>query len=186
MTILRVRSVWSNWAGAPGITDLYTRDLIGTTMAAAVRAFWDAVKASLPTGLTIQVLGTADQINEVNGQLTGSSSFTAPAPVVGTNAGGYAGGSGVVVNWITNGFVAGRRVRGRTFCVPVASTYDTNGSLASSIQSLYQTAANGLITANGGDFVVWSRPTDFRAGTDASVVSAIVPDLAAVLRRRRT
>jgi hypothetical protein len=184
--IMRVRSVWSNFPGAPGYTDVYSRNTALPAMTNAVRAFFDAIKTLLPTGTNVQTLGSCETYDEATGTLTGSTSSTAPAVVTCTGAGSYAGATGAVVTWITSGFVSGRRVRGRTFLVPLASAFDANGSLQTTAQSTLQTAASGLITAMSGDLVVWHRPTQFGAGSAHPVTSANVPDLAAVLRSRRT
>jgi hypothetical protein len=184
--IMRVRSVWSNFPGAPGYTDVYSRNTALPAMTNAVRAFFDAIKTLLPTGTNVQTLGSCETYDEATGTLTGSTSSTSPAVVVGTVAGNYAGGSGAVISWTSNGFVNGRRVRGRSFIVPLAGAVDSSGSLSSSAQTTLQTAANGLITAMAGDLVVWHRPSQFSAGSSHPVVTANVPDLCAVLRSRRT
>ena len=186
MTILRIRSTWQNWPGAPGITDFYTNDLTVATYVPVVRSFWDAIKALLPNGISIQVSGAADEINEVNGQLVGSQSTTTPAAVLGTAAGAYAGASGAVVNWNTSGVISGKRVRGKTFLVPLVGVNDTSGSLTTGTITSLQTAAAGLITGFGGTLVVFARPREFTGGQAHVVTSASVPDLAAVLRSRRT
>ena len=186
MTILRVRSTWQNWPGAPGVTDFYSQDLIAANFVNDVRAFFDAIKANLPSGLQVQTSGVCDLINEVNGQLVGQDTTATPAVVQGTNAGVYSGASGAVIRWTTGGFVAGRRVQGRTFLVPLVGQGDTNGSIISAVLTTLQTAADGLITAGAGDMVVWSRPRQFIGGSSHIVTGRVVPDLAAVLRSRRT
>jgi len=187
MTILRIRSTWQNWPGAPGITDFYSRDLTAATYVPIVRAFFDSIKALLPTGLSIQTSGSCDEINEVNGQLTGSQSTTTPAVVTGSSSVVYAGASGACVTWNTAGVIAGKRVRGRTFLVPLITTcYDTNGSLSATTLTTLGTSAAGLITSGGGEFVVFARPRAFTGGQAHPITGATVPDLAAVLRSRRT
>ena len=187
MTILRIRSTWQNWPGAPGITDFYSRDLTAATYVPIVRAFFNAIVGALPTGLTVQTSGSCDEINEVNGQLTGSQTTTTPAPVVGTGSGAYAGPSGVCINWQTAGVIAGKRVRGRTFIVPVNATqYDSGGTLTPAAITLFSGAANGLITSGAGQFVVFARPRAFTGGQAHAITGSSVPDLVAVLRSRRT
>ena len=186
VSILRVRSTWQNWPGAPGVTDFYSRDLIAANFVNDVRSFFDAIKANLPSGLQIQTSGVCDIINEATGTLEGQDSTATPAVVQGTNAGVYAGPTGAVIRWTTAGFVAGRRVQGRTFLVPLVGQSDTNGTIISAVLTTLQTAADGLITAGAGDFVVWSRPRQFSSGSAHVVTGRVIPDLAAVLRSRRT
>ena len=186
MTILRVRSTWQNWPGAPGVTDFYSNDLIAANFVNDVRAFFDAIKANLPSGLQVQTSGVCDLIDEGTGALTGQDTTTTPAVVQGTNAGVYSGATGAVIRWTTAGFVAGRRVQGRTFLVPLVGQGDTNGTIITAVLNTLQAAATGLVTAGAGNMVVWSRPRAFSQGHAFVVTGSIVPDLAAVLRSRRT
>lgn len=179
---------------------MFFQTTVNQTRIDAVRAFWDATKAHLPTGLTINVPNVGDSIDEENGHLDGTWSVgTAPSPVVGTGAGAYAGNAGAVIHLLTAGFVAGRRVRGRWFFVPLlGSSYDTSGSLSTAAQTLLDASATALVTAFAGDMVVWARPfpgrdaspgvpaVPARAGSIHPVVDVNVPDLAVSLRSRRT
>ena len=100
---------------------------------------------------------------------------------------------------LTAGFVAGRRVRGRWFIVPLIATgYDTAGSLSTAAQTTLDTAATALVTAFAGDMVVWARPfpgrdaspgvpaVPARSGSVHPIIDVTVPDLAVSLRSRRT
>lgn len=206
MAILgRLNVAWQNWPGAPGLTQLYFDDTSSMqTNADAVRAFFDAVKALLPSGLSITVPGSGDRIEAADGTIQGSWSIaTPPAVVTATGAGAYAGNAGAVIHWLTSGIVAGRRVRGRTFLVPtIATTFETNGSLTAGSITTMTTAANALITATTPNMKVWSRPvkahTEYdrttgqptvvsaRAGSGVTVNGMRIPDLAISLRSRRT
>lgn len=206
MAILaRLNVAWQNWPGAPGLTQLYFDDTSSMqTNADAVRAFFEAVKALIPTLTTITVPGSGDRIDAADGSIQGSWSIaTPPALVTATGAGAYAGNAGAVVHWTTSGIVAGRRVRGRSFLVPIVSTaFETNGSLTSAALTTLTTAANTLITATTPNFKVWSRPvkahTEYdkktgqptavaaRAGSGVTVNGQRIPDLAVSLRSRRT
>ena len=193
MTIQRVRVLMQNWPGAPGYINLYeTSAVVDHT---PIRTFFNALVALIPTGLTITVPGSGDIINEGTGAIVGAWTVAAPAVVTGTSVASYAGGAGAVVDWLTSGVVAGRRPMGRTFLVPLGSNaMDGAGSLLSGTISTIQTAANAMIAAMGPTFLVWSRPfpggpggvPPARLGTVNPVTSARVPDLAAVLRSRRT
>ena len=193
MTIQRVRVIMQNWPGAPGYINLYeTSAVVDHT---PIRTFFNALVTLLPTGLTITVPGSGDIINEGNGNIVGAWTVAAPAVVTGTGTAAYAGGSGAVVDWLTSGVVAGRRPMGRTFLVPLTSTaMDGAGSLTSAAIGIIKSAADAMIASMGPTFLVWSRPfaggpggvPPARLGTVNPVTASRVPDLAAVLRSRRT
>jgi hypothetical protein len=186
-SLFKITALWQNWPGAPGYTNFYVLEAGPITTATdGIRAFFDAIKGVIPSGITITVQPSGDQINDTNGNITGAWSVDpAPAVVTGSAAGTYAGNAGGVVSWRTNGVVANRRVRGRSFLVPLASTvYDTNGLTSAAIATL-QGAASGLVTAVSPNLAVWSRPTQLRSGSSHPVTSATVPDLSASLRSRR-
>ena len=193
MTIQRVRVIMQNWPGAPGYINLYeTSAVVDHT---PIRNFFNSLITFIPTGITFTVPGTGDIINEGTGDIVGAWTVAAPAVVTATASGVYAGGAGAVVDWLTSGVVAGRRPMGRTFLVPLISTaMDAQGSLTASAITAIKTAADALIAAMGPTFLVWSRPfaggpggvPAARLGTVNPVVGSRVPDLAAVLRSRRT
>lgn len=193
MTIQRVRVLMQNWPGAPGYINLYeTSAVVDHT---PIRTFFNSLITLFPTGLTITIPGSGDIINEGTGAIVGAWTVAAPAVVTGSGVSAYAGGAGAVVDWLTSGVVAGRRPMGRTFLVPlVSAAMDTQGSLTSTTISTILTAAQAMIAAMGPTFLVWSRPfpggpgndPPSRLGTVNPVTSARVPDLAAVLRSRRT
>lgn len=190
----RVNVTWQNFPGAPGLTQLYLDDATsGQAHIDAIRTFFDAVKALLPTGTTINVPSSGDRIDEVTGDILGTWSVaTTPAVVTCTGAGQYAGNAGVCIHWLTNTIVRGRRLRGRSFLVPVVATaFDTNGTPSATAMTTLTNAANALVTALGTTFQVWSRPQKATpehpayTGTRGPVTSARVPDLAVSLRSRR-
>lgn len=192
MAIHKVSAQWSGFTGAPGYTNFYFTPFTGGGDAQAavdrVRAFFFALVNVIPTGVTIQVSPTVEIIDEATGSLTGYIDATQPPIVTGASGGTmYVGPSGAVINWLTATVRAGRRVRGRTFIVPLRTTmFDTQGTLTADALGFIRAAANVLTT---GDFeqqlVVWSRPVGGAGGVAAPVIGSRVPDLAAVLRSRR-
>lgn len=130
---------------------------------------------------------SGDEISEGDGSITGAWSVaTTPSVVTGTGAGNYAGNAGAVIHWLTTGVNQGRRIRGRTFIVPIVSAaYDATGSLSTTFITTLTTAGNVLIAANPGLINVWSRPRPGRSGSQFSISSCRVPDLAVSLRSRR-
>jgi hypothetical protein len=185
MAMNRVRCLWQNWPGAPGYTNFY----VGTAIVnqTEIRAFFNSLISILPTGLTIQVPSTGDIVDESTGLITGAWSGAANALVTATGAGTYPGSAGACINWRTSLLIAGRRPIGRTFLVPmVGGGFEANGSISAGTLTTIGNAANTLITNLAGELKVWSRPRPTIAGANVTVTSMNVPDLAVVLRSRRT
>lgn len=193
-TINRARVSWNNFTGAPGLSTFYFGS--STVDMTALRTFFAAVAVTLPNSVQIAVPSSGDQINDTNGQIVGIWTGPAQATVTATaGSGAYAGGSGAVVEWLSSAIVGGRRPIGKTFLVPLYNTfYESNGSLTSAVIATLTTAAQALITAYAGEMKVFSRPftppagssKPARVGVASTIVAARVPDLAAVLRSRRT
>lgn len=193
MSMQRVRCLWQNFAGAPGYTNFYTS--ISLASVAPIVTFFDSIKTLLSAGLTIQVPQSGDIVNEATGQIQSVWSTAGGGTVTGTGSTSYAGPVGAVVEWQTTGIVAGRRVLGKTYLVPLIQTvYDAQGSIGTAQLATIQGAASAMQSALGNNLLVWSRPFEpdplrvppdtrpARAGTSWPVISARVPDLAAVMK----
>lgn len=189
MPFVRYTPTWTDWSGGPGYS-VFHFDLPGgvgsaTDCANAVRAMFEAIKSYIPAAININFPGEMT-IHADDGTLTGTQ-VVSPAPAMVDCAGAsvYSAASGARITWETAGIVAGRRVRGRTFLVPlVATVYDSDGTLASAFRTNLQTAATnmlGALTTAGQNLVVWSPTTS----TIHDVGSATIPDQATVLRSRR-
>ncbi len=198
MPLSRVSVAWQGWPGAPGVSQMYYGTSAGNLPTQnnidAIRTFFNALVAYLPSGLTITVPKTGDQINQSDGKIVGTWDVpTQPAVVTGTATGNYAGNAGAVIHWLTPTVVNGRRVRGRTFIVPLAAVaFDAQGSLGTTFQTALQAAGTALVGQADGAPSVWARPfthkTDpskNRVGSLAQVTSIRVPDLAVSQRSRR-
>lgn len=197
--ILRVVTRWDGFAGSPGFTNLHFRDFDTDTnpdsaqVSSAINkvaGFFGAIAGLLPAAARLQVQREVDVLESTTGELLNSLNFTGTLnPIAGTATGSVAGPAGAVVNWRTGNVRNGRRIRGRTFLVPLATTaYETDGSLVSSALNTIQTAATTLIGQTGNpDFGVWARPSGPTATDGIWVVAtgASVPDMVAVLRSRR-
>jgi hypothetical protein len=154
----------------------------------SLRAFFDGIKALFPTGLTFQVPSSGDIINQGSGALTGAWSVgTTPAVVTATGGTGtYAGNAGAVIHWLTPDLFNGRRLRGRSFLVPlVSSGFENNGSLSAATISTISTAATTFLAAVPGMWNVWHRPRPGFGGGNGTIDAFRVPDLAVSLRSRR-
>lgn len=199
-----VRTAWAGTSGGPGVTQMAILGAAGgewnpggeQAAVNAVRAFWDSVKVYLPNELTLTVSPVVDWYDVADGTLMGSNvAATPPATVTGTDAGGYAGGSGIKVTWETGQIRDGRRVRGSTFIVPAAATCFTNtGVVAATPRTTINTAATTLISALNTASMslgVWSRPREAtatlseRAGAQFEVTTGITSAKSAILRGRR-
>lgn len=192
MAILRTTAVWSGFAGAPGYTNFFFAAFGSGDSAelevARTREFFRALSSDLPESVTIQVQQEAAILDEATGDLQSYVQVeTAPTPVTGGSGAVFSAASGAVVSWNTDTVVRGRRVRGRTFIVPLDTTaYDAQGTLASSTISLLNDAANALRgDGSGPQLVIWARPRTGADGAIAPVTSHRVADRVAVLRSRR-
>ncbi|AXH79089.1 MAG: hypothetical protein [Circular genetic element sp.] len=192
MPILRITAQWQGFRGAPGYSNFFFAGQAAdqeqpAAHALAVRTFLAECAGYMPSSVNINIQPTASNIDETNGQVIGEVGFEAPGSVSGSGGTNYSAASGAVVNWNTTSFANGRRVRGRTFLVPLSSSaYDSQGDLASAPLTGIRNAARDLVASPGpAPLVVWSRPRGGAGGTDHVVTSASVPDLAAILRSRR-
>lgn len=193
MAILRVKARWTGFSGAPGYTVLHFNnfsDPIPARAQAAVnatRAFFFGIQSLLPTSVTITVDSAVDVLEEATGQLTDLVSVTPVPTVTGMNTSSFSAPTGALIHWLTGGVRNGRRVRGKSFLVPLTvQIYQTDGTLNAGNMSTISTAAQALIDAENVDLVVYGRPVQGGSpGVAHLVTGQRVPDMAAVLRSRR-
>lgn len=200
MGLLRTKARWSIPGAGTAYSVLHftTNDTSTPTQEDATdayvktHAFFNGVKGSLPNAVSIQVETEVEELNEASGQLIGAWGATALSTIQGTTStvAGYAAAAGGVVSWTTPGVRNGRRVRGRTFLVPLSNeVWDLNGTLKDAHLTPLNTAATNLRTVGQQtSFAVYSRPSAPNA-TDgiAYIVQAHkIPDMSAILRSRRS
>lgn len=196
-----VRTEWDGTSGGPGLSQMALLGSEGFTAGNAqaavnaVRKFWNSLAGALPDEVRLTVSPIVDIYNEGDGELT--SSFVAavnPLVVAGTGITGYAGGTGIKLNWNTGSIRNGRRVKGATFVVPaLASSFTTTGTVSSGTLGTLNSAASVLLsdlTAGGTALAVWSRPLVVggvvtRAGAITGVISGSAGVKSAILRGRR-
>lgn len=184
MNLDRCVVVWSGFPGGPGVSIHYA--IPGGGVATSLRAFYFGIRTMLPINVTVDVPEGGDTIDDATGDLVGTWTTTSQSPVTGSGTGAYAAPAGGLVRWNTGSIVAGRRLRGRTFIVPmVNSAFDAAGQLTTVAQTTLQGPANTLVTAAAGFLTIWSRPTASRAGSNGVVTSAAVGTKASVLTSRR-
>jgi hypothetical protein len=190
--IKRYRVSMGNFPGAPGVATHYVSDSV--TDFTPFRTFYQVVTNHVPNGMNFSFPTTVDVLDETNGQIQITQSATVLATVTSAVAAApFSGTSGLITRWITPDYVEGKHVVGRTYLVPLAQgSYDAQGSIASGTITAIQTAALALVAATS--MVVWTRPraastnppVTARPGSAHPVTNAIVPDLACVMRSRRT
>jgi hypothetical protein len=193
--MLRVTALWTGFPGAPGFTNLYFGGSGDTGIDAfdaanRVRSFFSGMTLCFPVSVNIQVQAQVAVVDAASGAQTGEiTANPAPANVVGAGTGPFAAPAGACVTWRSPDFVGGRRVRGRTFLVPLAAAaYESDGTLLPARIAEIRSAATTL--AFGGTqppFGVWHRPAK---GTQAggsfhAAPSATVSDRVAMLQSRQ-
>lgn len=196
--MLKVKVRWQGFTGSPGWSNFFfddaTGDFLTQTEAAAavarVNSFITAIKPQFPPNVAWAIQSDVEAVHATSGEMFGVHTVTSPAVQNGTNTGTtYSAASGANITWRTAGVRRGRRVRGRTFLVPIASLqYDNDGSLAASTVTMFTNAATALADFSGTmPLGVWSRPTGpgLEDGQWFPVSSVTVPDKVAILRSRR-
>jgi hypothetical protein len=204
----RVTINWTGFLGAPGYTNLYFRDFSGTGepdqaiadgAVAKVHTWIQAWDDGLPNTVTLTIDPSVEVIEETTGEMVAFFTTVPGAPNVGGSTMPYSAASGACVNWYTDGVRNGRRIRGRSFMVPIGSNgMENNGTLNGTALTSWRTATGILIDGTGtGDLGVWARPTPILDGEGnptgehnpdgewSVVTSYTIPDKAAVLRSRR-
>lgn len=192
MAIYRVTVQWMGFQGAPGYSNFHFTESVSDPGVRAgwdrVRAFFNAVNGILPGEVEYRLDGEVAIIDETTGMITDYEVAEAsPGTGHGGDISGYSAASGAVVTWNTAGVRNGRRVRGRTFLVPLGGmSYQSDGTLTSSAISTISDAAQEMV-GEGFDsgFGIFSRPTNGSAGGFYEVNGFRVPDMSAVLRSRR-
>lgn len=193
MALYRVKARWTGFSGAPGYSIFHFNDSVDSatytpdTAAAAVRKFFFDQQSLLPSAVSINVDTAVDVINPADGKMVDIQNATATPTVTGTQTGTFAAVAGALVHWNTSGVRNGRRVRGKTFMVPLGTViYQSDGTLNPGSMTTIQTAADNLINDSASALVCYARPSDtLGPGQQYLVTSARVPDKAVIMRSRR-
>ena len=184
------RAVWNVQGGGVGYSVFHVRESPVTTIGAAsqqfatdLRAGFNSLVTRLPDDVVINFDSETRELDVATGTLIGVHSVTAPATVTGTSTGTYSAPAGARVDLITGSITAGRRLRGRTYIVPLSGDSFTNiGTVSSAAQTLLETAFQMFDgVPNVYSMGVWSRTH----GVIADVTSVNVPSESAILRSRR-
>lgn len=195
--MLRVRAVSQGWTGGPGLSTFYfgqnsSTDVDDATMADDVSERVHAVFAShtaiWPTNWTVQVSNEVDILSPATGNLVATFTATGLGLVTGTSSNPMGpAAAGVCINQNTPDFIDGRRVRGRTFLVPVIRAGDSDGTPDSGVVNSAIDFGQDLITPieEGPSWVVWHRPKGATPGSYHHITGVTVKDRFSVLRSRR-
>jgi hypothetical protein len=192
-TIGRILTRWAGGPSAPGLTvmNVDASALNAQNAVNAVRAFWSSFATAIPAAYTLTVDPTVELHDQATSNLTGTSTAaTPPVSVAGTGASSWAAGVGGRMDWLTGSVVDGRRVRGRTFVIPLISThYATDGTMQDASVTTFSgygaTLLSALTTASS-PMVIWTQHkpgSGFSAAT--AVTSCRFADQVSVLRGRR-
>lgn len=192
--MIRIKTNWLGLGGGPAVTNLYFDEPVVATpaanaCAAAVRQMFAAFAGVIPSSVTLDFDATAQLLDPETGFLKDEINLTKPANLTGGANSERVGPAGALINWKTGTVLAGRRVRGKTFLVPLStSIYDGGGLVKSTSQTLINGGANILVGNAIVDFtrlVIWKRPVNKVGGAQANVTSASVASKACVLTSRR-
>jgi len=190
----RIRVQTTGWSGGPGISTFYINDAVAENAATAQAAvdgldpIWDEIVGLFPASWTATVITAVDTLSTGTGAITATDTITPWTKTGGSSAGFGPLASGGCVTWLTNTFLNGRRLKGRTFVSPVASEFaDTDGTPKSNMLTGLNGFGAGWAGWSDGTSspVVWHRPVAGAGGASDTIVSYTVRDQFAVLRSRR-
>jgi hypothetical protein len=192
MAYTELVAVWTGVSGLPGYSKFrFVGVLSGAQInsaAANIKALFDAVKSYIPAAIGIAVQASAS-VHDDDGTLQSEQAVTVlPAPTACTGAGAYSAASGALINWATGAINGGKKVRGRTFLVPVVvNAFQTDGTLLDATRTAIQNAASTFVGSTPTPAInSRKKPDNPLSGDQTSVIiSAAVPDKQVVLRSRR-
>lgn len=179
------------WSGGglvgPGLSTFYSKPDSSVGEADAILGFFDAIKSSITTAVTITVPSAGELIEDTTGVLSGTWSDPGTGGVVvGTSAENFVMGTGARVKWVTGGIHGGHHVNGATYICPLGiSSFAGSGQLSDPFKVTLEAAADAMLDA-APTLCIWSRPKPGQAGTSFVISDAVVADKVSWLRSRRT
>lgn len=179
-----------NWSGAGvnglAVNVLHFNQAENVANPLAVSTAYTKIRTCMPVGTSTTINNNGDTIEATTGELTTVWAGTGGGTNPGTATFNPAAGVGACVTWITGVIIAGHRVTGRTFLVPLSvDSYDTSGTLTEACKTAIGEFATELLTHTS--LAVWHRPTSPGAsdGAVASCVGYRLRDKVAILTSRR-
>lgn len=153
---------------------------------AALSTWWSGCAAHMPSNVFINVPPDGDTIEVETGLLQNVWSDGVTHTYTGGQGGAHAAGVGVCITWLTAGIVNGKRIRGRTFIVPLGgSRFDTDGTILDNTLSGIREATNTLLGAMDDGLMIYHRPVGEAQGTAHAVTGFRLPDRVSSLKSRR-
>lgn len=195
MPLDRVRTLFTAVGGSPYYSNLYFLNPTGANQAASViaqvKAFWTTLSPTMFNTAPWNIEADVPVINEIDGKITAVHTGTAQSGQ-GSNIGEILpAATQLLARLSTNGFVNGRRVRGRIFIPNQVEGNSTNGRPATALL----TTLNGALTTLIGSAIqmnIWARPyvdplgvKPARPGSTWAVASGTGWTEWAVMRSRR-
>lgn len=181
-----INRVQVKWEQAGGFTGLNTFYQTGDVDLANYRALYVAFQASLPDDVTISFLDANLTYESDTGEVLSSYTTDPATDIAGTSSGDFARGVGVLLRWNTDAFRNNRRVRGRTYVVPVeVASFNTLGNVDAGFISGAVTAGNDFIAAQAAQNFIWHHPVNDVGGVINAVTSCGMSATPAILRSRR-
>lgn len=195
MSIMRVRFMITGSQGLPGLHTTYWTGASSTPVqadsadvAGRVRAFWDSFKSNLASGTVISAIAGVDLLNSATGELEGGLTTGTITSVSATGTGELPASTMLLLKYTTGAIINGRRLQGRSFIGPLATTANTLGIPTAAVNTAVTTAAAFLNSgATASALVVWHRPTEEvpAGGITQPVTAYATNNTFAVLRSRR-
>lgn len=184
-SVFKAQFAWTNFPGGPGVNTIYLNE--APSDLEAFKTFYESIAAGIPSNVTISYPGSGVELDATDGTLVGAWSVTTEADTICTGGGEYAGGVGYCIRWETGAFIAGRRLYGRTFLVPmVGSAFDEAGAPKPDFVGTVESACSLLVDNCAGTLAVWARKKGARDGSVHTVLSGHVAALPAFLKSRRS
>ena len=188
----QVTATWSGVAGLPGYTKIKFLGNLTTsecqTACQKLRDFFAANSVYIPALVRVDVSALCEHFDDDGTKTDVITASGTTSQVAGTAAGAFNEAAGAWINWVCNQFVAGRRVVGRTFMVPLGSAaFQSDGTLLTAYQTALQAAGNTLITGFPNVVIRYDRTdkTGNRFQGISTVAGVLVKDKGGVLRSRR-
>ena len=185
-TLQRVVISWTGFPGGPGASVLYFR--AASTARTPLSTWISAWKYLVPDNVTITIPNSGDEVDTATAQITGTWTAGSVITLVGTGSStSYFAAGGASVRWNTNTIRNGRKVKGRTFLVPMTALAYDNGTLVGTAVTILNSSTTTYLADAGVAQEILSRPST-PGGTDGTsglVTSFQVKDKQAILSSRR-
>jgi len=188
----------NGWPGAPGVNVHYFSQGTWASLGAdavqeAYDELYDVYTALVPylrEGTTVKVATGASVIDVGTGEMVDYIPVGSLATDVTAVGGSKLQSAAVqaVVRFNTDAFIRGRRLIGRSFIGPIASScMNTDGEIKSESRSGIDDMWESLTSGNGPRLAVYQRPSpaNSNVGTYGDVASAVCQARSGVLRSRR-